>query len=467
MFAETFANAFPQTNVLGFLDKVKTGDNIIRLEDIKSNSFDYMLILSANYFDSIYADQKKVIPASKIIKVEIINNVYHFLSRSEILIQKLKCIPTHILLCYLKFCVFLVTFLKLRRNSVAFVCKNFAGNNLKALLTTSAKIGNKVIFLSNNQKQNLEIKKAGIRTAKLYSFFGFWKLAASKFIFQDQGDCLEPLEYLSKKQKKIQMWHGIPLKKLNRLVGMKYDWMISTSKFVNETSLKDVITANEYSDLGYPRNDLLLKEHDDLDLILCDLKIYNLAKNSFGSDKKIIVYMPTHRESATSIGQTTTPLLPLNLEDLDTFCVKNSIIFILKLHPFVMQFQKDFESPKGFTNVYFHSTQGDIYPTLKYTDLLVTDYSSIYFDFLLLDRPIVFYDYDFKEYINNMGGFFYNYEENAPGIKVKTQKEMQDAVIQSLSCKDSFAEQRKLVSDRFHTYKDEYSSNRIIESVLK
>ena len=132
-----------------------------------------------------------------------------------------------------------------------------------------------------------------------------------------------------------------------------------------------------------------------------------------------------------------------------------------------MQFQKDFDSPKGFTNVYFHSTQGDIYPTLKYTDLLVTDYSSIYFDFLLLDRPIVFYDYDFKEYINNMGGFFYNYEENAPGIKVKTQKEMQDAVIQSLSCMDSFAEQRKLVSDRFHTYKDEYSSNRIIESVLK
>ena len=78
MFAETFANAFPQTNVLGFLDKVKTGDNIFKLEDIKSNSFDYMLILSANYFDSIYDDQKKVIPASKIIKVEIINNVYHF-----------------------------------------------------------------------------------------------------------------------------------------------------------------------------------------------------------------------------------------------------------------------------------------------------------------------------------------------------------------------------------------------------
>ena len=165
--------------------------------------------------------------------------------------------------------------------------------------------------MSNNDDQNLEINKSGIKANKLYSFFGFWKLAASKFVVQDQGDCLEPLEYLSKKQKKIQMWHGIPLKKLNRLVGMKYDWMISTSKFVNETSLKDVITANEYSDLGYPRNDLLLKEHDDLDLILSDLKIYNLTKNSFGSDKKIVVYMPTHRESATSIGQNTLRCFPL------------------------------------------------------------------------------------------------------------------------------------------------------------
>ena len=467
MFAETFAYTFPESKVLGFVDRVKTGNNIVKLEDIGSSSFDYMLILSANYFDSIYADQKKVIPASKILKVEIINNIYRFLSRSEILVQKLKCFPTHILLCYLRICVRIVTFFKLPGNSVAFVCKNFAGNNLKALLTTSAQIGKQVIFLSNNQKQNLEINKSGIKANKLYSFFGFWKLATSKFVVQDQGDCLEPLEYLSKKQKKIQMWHGIPLKKLNRLVGMKYDWMISTSKFVNETSLKDVITANEYLDLGYPRNDLLLKEHDDLDLILCDLKIYNLAKNSFGSDKKIVVYMPTHRESATSIGQATTPLLPLNLDDLDTFCVKNSIIFILKLHPFVMQFQKDFDSPKGFTNVYFHSTQGDIYPTLKYTDLLVTDYSSIYFDFLLLDRPIVYYNYDFEEYSSNMGGFVYDFEENAPGIKVKTQIDMQEAILQSLNYEDSFAEKRKQVSNRFHTHKDENSSNRIIDSILR
>ena len=68
MFAETLASAFPQTNVLGFVDKEKKGGNIIRLEDIKSNSFDYMLILSANYFDSIYDDQKKLFLHQKLSK---------------------------------------------------------------------------------------------------------------------------------------------------------------------------------------------------------------------------------------------------------------------------------------------------------------------------------------------------------------------------------------------------------------
>ena len=110
MFAKTFANTFTDAEILGFVDKIKTGEGIFKLEDIKSTSYDYMLILSANYFDSIYADQRKVIPASKIIKVEIINNVYHFLNRAQILVQKIKLIPTRILLHYLKICVRIVTF---------------------------------------------------------------------------------------------------------------------------------------------------------------------------------------------------------------------------------------------------------------------------------------------------------------------------------------------------------------------
>jgi CDP-glycerol glycerophosphotransferase (TagB/SpsB family) len=177
--------------------------------------------------------------------------------------------------------------------------------------------------------------------------------------------------------------------------------------------------------------------------------------------------MPTHRESATSIGKTPSPLMPLDFESLNNFCFFNNFFMVVKLHPFVMQFQSDFSPPEGFSNVYFQSAHRDIYPILKYTNLLITDYSSIYFDFLLLDRPIVFFDYDYEEYSTNMGGFYYDYEENAPGIKARSQNELHKALFSSLNGDVCFAKKRKKVLNCFHTYQDARSSNRIIKSILK
>jgi len=467
MFAETFANTFTDGEILGFVDKVKTGEGIFKLEDIKSTSYDYMLILSANYFYSIYADHRKVIPASKIIKVDIVNNCYEFLGRTEILAQKLKNTPQRILLSYLKFCVALLKIFPIKPTYIAFVSKSFVGNNLKALLVESSSQKSNSILLTDNEDQREEFANIGVKTKKLHSCSGFWTLARAQKIVQDQGDFTHPLNLLLSKQEKIQMWHGVPLKRLNRLFGITYDWMISTSDYVNESSLKGVIDAKNYRNLGYPRNDLLLKDHSVRDLVLCDKELYNRAKDTFIKNKqKVIVYMPTHRESATSIGKAPSPLMPLDFESLNTFCSKNNFLMVVKLHPFVMQFQSDFSPPEGYSNIYFHTTQGDIYPLLKYTDVLVTDYSSIYFDFLLLDRPIVFYDYDYEEYSSNMGGFFYNYEENAPGEHANNQDLLHEAILDSVNFPDKYSDARLQCRKKFFTYNDAKSSERILKQIL-
>ena len=468
MFAKTFNDTFPSATILGFIDKVKTGENIVKLNHVVSTSFDYILVVSPNYFCSIHAEQKKVLPLRKIVKVDVVNNCYQFLGSTEILAQKLKNIPQRILLSYLKYCVGLLKFFSIKPTHIAFISKSFVGNNLKALLVESSAKKNNTILLTDNESQREEFTKIGVETKKLHSFSGFWILARAQKIVQDQGDFTHPLNLLLSRQEKIQMWHGVPLKRLNRLFGITYDWMISTSDYVNESSLKDVIDAKNYSNLGYPRNDLLLKDHSVRDLVLCDRELYDRAKNAFTNEKeKVIVYMPTHRESATSIGKSPTPLVPLDFESLNTFCSKNNLFIVVKLHPFVMQFQSNFVPPEGYSNICFHSSQGDIYPLLKYTDLLITDYSSIYFDFLLLDRPIIFYNYDYEEYSSNMGGFVYNYEENAPGLKAKTQDELLKAITSSLLDRDLFIKQRKLVKTRFHTHQDENSSNRIIKSIFQ
>ena len=435
----------------------------MKLNHVVPTSFDFVFIVSPNYFSSIHAEQKNMLPSRKIVKVDVVNNCYEFLGRTEILTQKLKNIPQRILLSYLKFCVALLKIFSIKPTYIAFVSKSFVGNNLKALLVESSANKNNTILLTENESQREEFAKIGVETKKLHSVSGFWTLARAQKIVQDQGDFTHPLNLLLSRQEKIQMWHGVPLKRLNRLFGITYDWMISTSDYVNESSLKDVIDAKNYINLGYPRNDLLLKDHSVRDLVLCDRELYNRAKDAFIKNKqKVIVYMPTHRESATSIGKAPSPLMPLDFESLNTFCSENNFLMVVKLHPFVMQFQANFSPPEGYSNVYFHSAQGDIYPLLKYTDLLITDYSSIYFDFLLLDRPIVFFDYDFDEYSSNMGGFVYDYEENAPGLKVKTQKDLQDAVELSLNENQIFSEERKQALDRFHTHQDEHSSKRIL-----
>ncbi|MDA7756446.1 CDP-glycerol glycerophosphotransferase family protein [Opitutales bacterium] len=467
MFAKTFNDTFPSATILGFIDKVKTGENIVKLNHVVSTSFDFVLIVSSNYFSSIHAEQKKVLPSRKIVKVEVVNNCYEFLGRTEILAQKLKNIPHRVLLSYLKFSVGLLKVFSIKPSYIAFISKSFVGNNLKALLVESSAKKNNTILLTDNESQRYEFSKIGVKTKKLHSFSGFWTLARAQKIVQDQGDFTQPLNLLLSRQEKIQMWHGVPLKRLNRLFGITYDWMISTSDYVNESSLKDVIDAKNYSNLGYPRNDLLLKDHSVRDLILCDRELYDRAKNAFVTKKqKIIVYMPTHRESATSIGKASSHLMPLDFESLNTFCSENNFLMVVKLHPFLMQFQSDFSPPEGYLNVYFHSALGDIYPLLKYTDVLITDYSSIYFDFLLLDRPIIFYNYDYEEYSSNMGGFVYDYDENAPGLKVRTQDELHKAMVTYLTSEDFLRKQREIVKNRFHRYQDENSSNRILKSIF-
>ena len=177
--------------------------------------------------------------------------------------------------------------------------------------------------------------------------------------------------------------------------------------------------------------------------------------------------MPTHRESATSItGYSKQDLIPLDLESLDHSLDSLSCTLILKLHPFVKQFQEKHIPSKGFRNIYFHSTDGDIYPLLKYTDILITDYSSIFFDFLLLNRPIIFFDYDFKEYSSNMGGFVYDYEKMTPGPKVKNQGQLIEAIGKQLSNEDEFHQTRFSLCQKLFTHQDANSSQRIFDNLI-
>ncbi|MBN2816386.1 MAG: CDP-glycerol glycerophosphotransferase family protein [Campylobacterales bacterium] len=433
---------------LGYLDSFQTGSYVTKPSEV-TREYDAVLILSQNHGDAIYESLQKTLQKNKLVKVISTNSGYHFLTQTEADASLKSYKSTKQKQSFLHLLAKVYDRLSFNRTKLVFVAKGSITSNNKALYIHCIREKLDVVMLTDNKEQLQTLQKMQLPVVELTSYKAYTLLAQAKFVIQDQANITEEINLLSPQQKTLQMWHGIPLKRLNKLTTVSYDYLISTSNFVNETTLSKVIKAKEYKDFGYPRNDLLLKEeHDAYDLLFCDDKMYKLAKDNFEKNHKIILYMPTHRESkkATQI--------PLDFVSLNKFLADKSMTLILKLHHFV---EKLYSNEKNYSNILFHSTHGDVYPLLKYTDILITDYSSVYFDFMLLERPIIFFDYDREEYEANMQGFLYDYEEFTPGMHVKNQHTLQNALLNPTTA--GFLHLKSLL----FTYQKDESSSKIME----
>ena len=99
--------------------------------------------------------------------------------------------------------------------------------------------------------------------------------------------------------------------------------------------------------------------------------------------------------------------------------------------------------------VYFVKKNTDPYPILGLTDILITDYSSVFIDYLLLDRYIIFFPYDLDRYIKSERELYYNYEDITPGIKVYEYEELEKVLKAYLEGQDMYKLQRKKALNYF------------------
>ncbi|WP_198266405.1 hypothetical protein [sulfur-oxidizing endosymbiont of Gigantopelta aegis] len=159
---------FPTSTFLGYIDKVKEGEDIHKLKDIADTSFDFILILSQNHFDKIYDDHKHHISLNKLYKIDIKDNRYHFLARNEILRYKFQVIPQQISMLLLKFLTRLNYILNLSGRKVVFVAKGFVGANTKMLFLYHATVDNQTILLTDNVQQLKSLKNVGLKVFPLF-----------------------------------------------------------------------------------------------------------------------------------------------------------------------------------------------------------------------------------------------------------------------------------------------------------
>ena len=309
-----------------------------------------------------------------------------------------------------------------KRDSNLFVFGSWFGDkfadNSKYLYLYFLQKGEKAYWITKNEEVYNQLKQDGLPVAMAYSEEG--KRLCSKAGYIVTSTALSDVnENVIGGATRIDLFHGIPLKKImyDDEVGGKMltrrqrihelltgralkDYYVFSS---SETVSKSIRTAFRVDDdhilqYGLPRNDAFFDG---------SLNKLQLSEVDY---KYVILYLPTHR----NVGKTPIPIEMLfDLGKLDTFCRENDILFVIKKHFYHNGEKTDLS---GYTNIVDLTGQSFDTQELMYnSDVLITDYSSCYIDYLLLNRPIVFYSYDLEDYLKNDREMYYKYEDVAPG----------------------------------------------------
>lgn len=236
----------------------------------------------------------------------------------------------------------------------------------------------------------------------------------------------------------VQTWHGTPLKKIGCDVprlelskkerertcreyqreGQMIDFMPSPSPFYTE-KVKSAFCLGSQArvlEFGYPRNDDLFRYTEE--------KCENIKKElGIPADKKVILYAPTWRQSQHTAGEGFTYSLGIDFDKMKTRLGDKAVI-LFRTHYFISN-SFDFSKYGGFIkDVSSYDEINDLY---LISDLLITDYSSVFFDYANLERPILFYMYDYEAYREEMKDFYFGIEL-LPGPVIKEERDISEDV---------------------------------------
>ena len=222
----------------------------------------------------------------------------------------------------------------------------------------------------------------------------------------------------------VQLWHGVSIKEIGlrnlaplRQMSARFARVLSTcgpySRLVGTSAAQEPEWRRwfgfaQYAPIGYPRNDVLLREPDAADLLNVDMNIFQLARKTRAAGQRVVLYAPTFRDAKRG-----TWLIESGLEQWAQGLAQRGDLLIVNVHPV--------ESPlipqlaQAIPSARFITPRTDLYPVLRETSLLITDYSSVMFDYLLLDRPIVLFRPDHQDYITRSRQLFDAKLDEHPG----------------------------------------------------
>ena len=312
----------------------------------------------------------------------------------------------------------------------------------------------------------------GGKIVKRSSMRYYYYLATSRyFVFN-----VKQMEWFKKRDGTVffETWHGTPLKRLGfdikdvfgaapdnkkklSKATKNWDYLLSPNSFSSECFhtcfLYDKAKILEY---GYPRNDILHSEEGARLAPVIKRKLH------IPLDKKLILYAPTWRDDEFYGHGRYKFELKLDL-DLMRRELGDEYVVLLRTHYFIAD-SIDTSAYEGFA--YNVSRYDDIAELYLISDILITDYSSVFFDFGGLKRPMLFYTYDLEKYRDILHGFYMNMEEEVPGPMLFTTEEVVEALKNIEKIKAEYAEKYERFYNKYCSLEDGHASERCAKKLL-
>ena len=270
----------------------------------------------------------------------------------------------------------------------------------------------------------------------------------------------------------INLWHGCGFKKdkgRNILDKSVPDYMIATGKlFVDVQSQIFKYPKDRVIDLGYPRNDYMYKK-------ISRTQLEFRSKWGMNDKKKIFLWMPTFRKSKNAEldenyfeSSTGLPLIDTldKLKEFNEYLKMQNCMCIFKLHHLQAEldtFKESYSNIKILRDEDIEEAEIQLYEVLPLTDCLISDYSSVTTDYLLLNKPIIYTIDDYEDYENSRGFAVENPLQYFAGHCVKNQNQFIDALEDIIKGNDKFREKRNAMIPQMHTYADGNASKRILD----
>lgn len=325
-------------------------------------------------------------------------------------------------------------------------------DNPKYLYLYCLKEGYNAIWITRSEEVYKELQSKNLPVRMADSISGIWCCLRAKYVFYCTS-VKDVINWAVGNAVIVNLWHGVVLKKFfyddvnSEYAKQKYHIgeflekipyrkliMLCTSdlqKKIFESAFR--LPVERIKVWGQPRTDIFYANSK-----------YSLKKKY--ESKKIILYMPTHRKAGTEKIECSKIF---DFQALNDLCEKYNAIFLIKKH---FYHKNEIEDCSNYPNIVDITTDVfDSQELLFDADILVSDYSSAYLDYLLLTRPIIFFNYDFEDYINNDRDMYLDYNDVTPGAKVHNYQQFSDELVKCLehgNCEKNYHNVRDMFFDK-------------------